>query len=137
MRDFELNFLFNLGRHMNSHGNARRKDTLKEAAESRAQSIVSRVIDCEILYCIVHSFSPEKRATSVPLPADTSGRQRNFSRIGLDFCSTASAIISPRTGANLNPCPQSPAAMTNPSRSGSGAIQKFPSCVSQYMHTRV
>jgi hypothetical protein len=29
MRDLELNFLFNLGGHMDSHGNARRKDTLK------------------------------------------------------------------------------------------------------------
>jgi hypothetical protein len=29
MRDLELNFLFNLGGHMDSHGNARRKDTLE------------------------------------------------------------------------------------------------------------
>jgi hypothetical protein len=29
MRDFQLNFLFNLGSHMDSHGNARPKDTLK------------------------------------------------------------------------------------------------------------
>jgi hypothetical protein len=28
MRDLELNFLFNLGGRMDSHGNARRKDTL-------------------------------------------------------------------------------------------------------------
>ena len=29
MRDFQLNFLFNLGSHMDLHGNARRTDTLK------------------------------------------------------------------------------------------------------------
>jgi hypothetical protein len=29
VRDFQLNFFFNLGRHMDSHGNARRDDTLK------------------------------------------------------------------------------------------------------------
>ena len=38
MRDFELNFLCNLGSHMDSHGNTPRNDTLKQAAESRAQS---------------------------------------------------------------------------------------------------
>jgi hypothetical protein len=38
MRDFQLNFFFNLGSHMDSHGNARRRDTLKQAAESREQS---------------------------------------------------------------------------------------------------
>ena len=36
--DFQLNFFFNQGRHMDSHGNARREDTLKQADESRAQS---------------------------------------------------------------------------------------------------
>src|SRR5205814_9211972 len=77
------------------------------------------------------------RAASVPLPTGTSGRQRNFSKNGLDLPSAASAMISPSTGANLNPCPQSPAAMTNPSRSGSRAIQKCPSFVSQYKHIRV
>src|SRR3989440_446267 len=83
-------------------------------------------------YCV-----PFDRAASVPLPARTSGRHRNLSSSGLSFPSTASAMISPSTGANLNPCPLSPAATTNPSRSGSRAIQKCPSCVSQYMHTRL
>src|SRR5437762_1239417 len=83
-----------------------------------------------------YSFAFE-RAASAPLPARTSGRQRNFSSSRLSFASTASAMISPSIGANLNPCPLSPAATTNPWRSGSRAIQKCPSCVSQYMHTRV
>src|SRR5947208_7068117 len=60
---------------------------------------------------VADSWLLRKRATSVPVPTGTAGRHRNFSRIGLDFCSTASAIISPSTGANLNPCPQSPAAI--------------------------
>src|SRR5215831_14255853 len=38
MGDFQLNFLFNLSSHLDSHGNARREDTLKQATESRAQS---------------------------------------------------------------------------------------------------
>jgi hypothetical protein len=38
MGDLKLNFFFNLGRHMDSHGNARREDTLKQADKSRAQS---------------------------------------------------------------------------------------------------
>jgi spoIIIJ-associated protein len=83
-----------------------------------------------------YSFHFE-RAASVAVPARTSGRHRNFFSSGLSFPSTASAMISPSTGANLNPCPLSPAATTNPSRSGSRVIQKCPSCVSQYMHTRV
>jgi hypothetical protein len=29
MGDFELNFLFNLGSHLDSHGNSHPKDTLK------------------------------------------------------------------------------------------------------------
>src|SRR5205823_14315368 len=54
-------------------------------------------------YC---SF-PFDRATSVPVPARISGRQRNLSSSGLSFPSSASAMISPSTGANLNPCPLS------------------------------
>src|SRR6266513_2010244 len=80
---------------------------------------------------------PRNRAASFVSPAFTSGRQRNFSSSGFDLPSTASAMISPKTGANLNPCPQSPAAIINSGRSGSGAIQKFPSCVSQYKQMRV
>jgi hypothetical protein len=38
MRDFQLNFFFDLGSHMDSHGNTPRHDTLKQAAESRARS---------------------------------------------------------------------------------------------------
>ena len=38
MRDFELDLFLNLGGHLDSHGNTRRNDTLKQAAESRAQS---------------------------------------------------------------------------------------------------
>src|SRR5204863_7904705 len=30
MRDFQLNFFFNLGSHMDSHGNTSRHDTLKQ-----------------------------------------------------------------------------------------------------------
>src|SRR5260370_42198873 len=42
MRDFQLNFFFNLGSHMGSHGNAPRKDSLKQAAQSRARSCPSK-----------------------------------------------------------------------------------------------
>src|SRR5260370_38917566 len=38
MRDLEINFFFNRGSHMDSHGNTPRNDTLMQAAESRAQS---------------------------------------------------------------------------------------------------
>jgi hypothetical protein len=38
MRDLELNFLFNLGSHMDSHGIARRKDTLTYTADGREQT---------------------------------------------------------------------------------------------------
>src|SRR5947199_2667650 len=38
MRDLELNFLFNLGGHMDSHGIARRKDTLTYTADGREQT---------------------------------------------------------------------------------------------------
>src|SRR6266566_4589978 len=80
---------------------------------------------------------PRNRAASFVSPAFTSGRHRNFSSNGFDLPSTASAMISPSTGANLNPWPQSPAAIINSGRSGSGAIQKFPSWVSQYKQIRV
>src|SRR5437763_123757 len=80
---------------------------------------------------------PRNRAASFVSPAFTSGRHRNFSSNGFDLPSTASAMISPSTGANLNPWPQSPAAIINSGRSGSGAIQKFPSWVSQYKQMRV
>src|SRR5438045_8704998 len=69
------------------------------------------------------------RAASFVSPGFTSGRQRNFPSNGFDLPSTASAMISPSTGANLNPWPQSPAAMVNPGRSGSGAIQEAPASV--------
>ena len=39
-----------------------------------------------------------ERAASVPVPARTSGRQRNLFSSGLSFPSTASAMISPSTG---------------------------------------
>jgi hypothetical protein len=38
MRDFEFDLFLNFGGHLDSHGNARRNDTLKQAAESRVQS---------------------------------------------------------------------------------------------------
>ncbi len=38
MRDFELNFLFNLGSHMDSHGNAPCKDTPTYTANGREQT---------------------------------------------------------------------------------------------------
>jgi hypothetical protein len=38
MRDFQLNFFFNLGSHYGFTWKCPRKDTLKQAAESRAQS---------------------------------------------------------------------------------------------------
>jgi hypothetical protein len=38
MRDFELDLFLKLGSHLGSHGNARRNDTLKQAAESREES---------------------------------------------------------------------------------------------------
>jgi hypothetical protein len=37
MRDFEFDLFLNFGGHLDLHGNARRNDTLKQAAESRAQ----------------------------------------------------------------------------------------------------
>ena len=73
------------------------------------------------------TYSGKNRAASFITPRGTSGRQRNFCSNGLAFSSTASAMISPSTGANLNPWPLSPVAMINPRRSGSGAIQKSPS----------
>jgi hypothetical protein len=51
MGDFELNFFFNFGSHMDSHGNARRDDTLKFAAESREESAPP---------CPCGSINPEK-----------------------------------------------------------------------------
>ena len=48
----------------------------------------------------------------------------NLDSTGLSTPSTTSAIRSPRTGANLNPCPDPPAATVRPSRPGSLAIQK-------------
>jgi len=38
MRDFEFDLFGNFGSHMDSHGNARRNDTLKYAAKSREES---------------------------------------------------------------------------------------------------
>src|SRR5262245_52917161 len=98
-----------------------------------------RCVGGDVLWGLTHDYYSFHfdRAASVAVPARTSGRHRNLSNSGLSLPSTASAMISPKTGANLNPCPLSPAATTNPSRSGSRAIQKCPSCVSQYMHTRV
>jgi len=43
MRDFELDLFFYFGGHLDSHGNARRDDTLKYAAESREESSPSRL----------------------------------------------------------------------------------------------
>src|SRR5580765_931863 len=64
-------------------------------------------------------------------------RQRKRGDQGFGFASTASALRPPSTGANLNACPLSPAATIRPARAGSGAIQKSPSNVSQYKHSRV
>src|SRR5216684_5129403 len=77
------------------------------------------------------------RAASLISPRFISGRQRNLCKSGFALPSTASAVISPKTGANLNPCPQSPVEITKFERFGSAAIQKSPSFVSQYMQTRV
>ena len=38
MRDFELDLFLNLGGHLDSHGGARRDDTLEFAAESREET---------------------------------------------------------------------------------------------------
>src|SRR5207237_8555007 len=38
MGDFELDLFLNFGGHLDSHGNARRNDTLKQANESRDES---------------------------------------------------------------------------------------------------
>jgi hypothetical protein len=38
VRDFQFDLFPNFGGHLDSHGNARREDTLKQADESRAQS---------------------------------------------------------------------------------------------------
>jgi hypothetical protein len=38
MRDFKFDLFLNFGGHLDSHGNARRNDTLKQAAESREES---------------------------------------------------------------------------------------------------
>jgi hypothetical protein len=43
MGDFQLNFFFNLGRHMDSDGNARREDTLKQADEKSSANPESMV----------------------------------------------------------------------------------------------
>src|SRR5579863_5562427 len=61
------------------------------------------------------------REASSPFAFRRSVRQRNF---GTTTPSTASAIQSPRSGANLNAWPDPPVATTSQSRSGSGAIQK-------------
>jgi hypothetical protein len=42
MRDFQLNFLFNLSSHLDARGNARRDNTLKQTADSREQSWAQR-----------------------------------------------------------------------------------------------
>src|SRR5262249_29107820 len=69
------------------------------------------------------------RAASCHGPRDTPVRHRNFA--GLWRPSTTSATNSPRIGANLKPWPLSPAATTRFGRSGSRAIQKWPSGESQ------
>jgi len=55
MRDFQLNFLFNLGSHMDSHGNTPRKNTLKQAPESREES--PRKNRCASQRCLAHLHS--------------------------------------------------------------------------------
>ena len=55
MGNLELNFLFNLSSHMDSHGNTPRKNTLKQAAESREES--PRKNRCASQRCLAHLHS--------------------------------------------------------------------------------
>src|SRR5436190_1727038 len=103
---------------------------LNRLLQARDKDAEKVIVDCEH-YRSMREDRIVQRVRELADRVRTSGRQRNFCRIGFGFFSTASAMISPSTGANLNPWPQSPAAIINPRRSGSRAIQKFPSCVSQ------
>jgi hypothetical protein len=65
MRDFEFDLFFNFDSHLDSHGNARRNDTLKSAAESREESAsVNAHTD---------QSNPENRSSQLCCVGDSSG----------------------------------------------------------------
>jgi len=81
-----------------------RRNSSSSACSARRSQTAATVPDCVVLRLF--------RFPRAPLAA-----RRNFSRIGFGFSSTGVGNDLPSTGANLNPWPQSPAAIINPRRS--------------------